>query len=191
MHTTGAGGEMGQTVQCVVYLLTISTSLTAPQGFMMSYPILRTFTHHLAVMRDIPDKYKTPANLRPYGALIMAAQAVSTLPKWPLLAAHSHQVHRELTFWTTGERILPDDKKKCRFSNENWGDKQVYEGDVVKDLRSAGRFLKPLQKWGEERWEELYVATLKLMGTVKKPNDGSSTAPAPVEIESDADITSD
>ncbi|KAJ6600852.1 hypothetical protein B0H10DRAFT_2441025 [Mycena sp. CBHHK59/15] len=108
------------------------------KGFLLSYLIVYTYSHHLTVLDGIPDEYKRSSD-PPYGALLLAAQAVE----------------RNLQFWKTGKYTVPTGLLG-QFSFDNWGDIRTRESKTKTKLtRRATKFLHVLKKWDETRWEEL------------------------------------
>ncbi|KAJ7215499.1 hypothetical protein GGX14DRAFT_608455 [Mycena pura] len=127
-------------------------------GFMMSYPIVYTFSHHLQTLREVPDQYPSSGfNRPPYGALIYSSQAVQ----------------RELEFWASGDYVAPDPKDKDKqFSSDNWGDYRTKVNGIVTEHRRASKYLGPLEKWGEDKWNELYVEAEKHLDARQKGRKG-------------------
>ncbi|KAF7308079.1 hypothetical protein MKEN_01170300 [Mycena kentingensis (nom. inval.)] len=149
-------------------------------GFMMSFPIVYTFSHHVTTLRDVPEKYPTrDVDKSPSGALIYASQAVQ----------------RELEFWKSGDYAPPEDKKLVPFSSENWGDySEMSKGGRGKDIRRATKYLEPLKRWSESKWQDLYMAAevhANDRARHGKRKASRSAASSDVESRGDVDVEQD
>ncbi|KAF8217306.1 hypothetical protein K438DRAFT_1748385 [Mycena galopus ATCC 62051] len=111
---------------------------TTKEGFFLSYNILYTFAHHLNELATIPANYER-STARPVGALLLAAQAVE----------------RNLSFWKTGEYIVPKGSD-WYFSRDNWSDIRQIDPKTGKTLvtRRATKYLGTVGNWTAERWDE-------------------------------------
>ncbi|KAJ7029058.1 hypothetical protein C8F04DRAFT_1288987 [Mycena alexandri] len=111
------------------------------QGFFLSHLIVCTYASHLNFLDSIPDEYARSSD-PPYGAALMAAQAVD----------------RNLLYWQTGVYTVPKGQAG-QFSFDNWGDLKVRTPTGGNKLtRRATKFLGSLKAWDQKHWDEFREA---------------------------------
>ncbi|KAJ7200093.1 hypothetical protein GGX14DRAFT_572207 [Mycena pura] len=129
-----------------------------PKDAFATYPILYTFANAwLTFPETIPVEY-TPSKKRPYGAFLLAIQAVDYT----------------LARWKTGEYVPSTKDREEKFSGDNWADYTEVTGtNKRRKVRRATKWLKTLQSWTDDEWVDLldHAASLRL-----KPRRGSSRA---------------
>ncbi|KAJ6452743.1 hypothetical protein C8R47DRAFT_1168918 [Mycena vitilis] len=110
------------------------------KGFFLSYLIVHAYAHHLNMEHSIPARYARSEE-RPYGALLLAVQAVEC----------------NLMRWRTGTYTV-ERGTAGSFSDDNWGDikTRTSKSTQIKVTRRATKFLATIQKWNAKRWDELH-----------------------------------
>ncbi|KAF7293854.1 hypothetical protein HMN09_01181400 [Mycena chlorophos] len=174
-HKNGQGKETGS----MAFQWRVWGNGEKKQGFMLSYPILRTFSTHLAEVLSIPKQFDISEE-PPIGALVMAAQAV----------------HRELGFWTTGDYVAPSRDRKYTFSADNWADKTTMENGARKTIKRSSKYVKALEKWDKDKWDELTRRTARILKRLRRRNKKAAPAAVsepqtPEGSDDDIEITSD
>ncbi|KAJ6623230.1 hypothetical protein B0H10DRAFT_2187142 [Mycena sp. CBHHK59/15] len=139
------------------------------KGFFLSYLVVYAYAYHLSILESIPIIYGR-STARPYGALLIAVQAVEC----------------NLLRWRTGtytvQRAPPGE-----FSAENWGDIKTRASKTKNAItRRATKFLSAVQKWDDERWEELRAAAAEWVDK-KKVRASSSRGTSEVEDMEDTE----
>ncbi|KAI0080516.1 hypothetical protein K474DRAFT_1657648 [Panus rudis PR-1116 ss-1] len=102
--------------------------------------ILHTFANaHLCYSKALgpQDPFLKNHEDPPIGALILSIQAVE----------------RALSFFKTGEKKIPN-ASAGHFSVDNWGDHTVIVDGKPKKVKRATQYVKTLQGWKKEKWEE-------------------------------------
>ncbi|KAH9849166.1 hypothetical protein C2E23DRAFT_841135 [Lenzites betulinus] len=109
------------------------------QGCLQGELILKTFgVVHIPVLQAVPFALRDEegnADLRPSGALILAALAVE----------------RALNIWLSGSRIILSGQPGY-FSADNWGDKVVVSHGVAKSSKKVANMFARAQKLSCESW---------------------------------------
>ncbi|EMD35091.1 hypothetical protein CERSUDRAFT_75388 [Gelatoporia subvermispora B] len=106
-------------------------------GYFRHELVLRTFVVHIESTENIPDQHKVQD--RPIGALILSLLAVE----------------RALSFWRTGELIIPPDPLDG-FTVNNWGDAVRPIQGVPTLIPRASRFVDAAKQLERTDWEDIY-----------------------------------
>lgn len=88
-----------------------------------------------------------------------------------------------LLFWKTGEYINPH-KTSSHFSVENWGDRAISvssTSDERKLNRRATKYVPTVQKWDQERWDELKQAASEFVEVSSRKRAASSRSASEVD----------
>ncbi|KAJ6600187.1 hypothetical protein B0H10DRAFT_697846 [Mycena sp. CBHHK59/15] len=140
------------------------------KGFFLSYLIVYAYAYHLSILDSIPIRYGR-SKARPYGALLLAVQAVEcNLQRW-----------RTGTY--TVQRGPPGE-----FSAENLGDIKTRTSKTKNTVtRRATKFLSVVQKWDDARWEELRAAAAEWVDKRKARAASSSRGTSEAEDMEDTE----
>ncbi|KAJ6587717.1 hypothetical protein B0H10DRAFT_1961371 [Mycena sp. CBHHK59/15] len=146
------------------------------KGFFLSYLIVYAYSYHLMMLDSIPTQYKRSEE-RPYGALLLAVQAVEC----------------NLQRWRTGTYIV-ERGQPGEFSDDNWGDIKTRTSRTtqIKVTRRATKFLSALKKWDDARWDELWATAAewveKKRTRTTSSSHGTSDAEDMEEVEEEPEV---
>jgi len=135
---------------------------------------------HFAEWEDVPDPERLSEEEKPYGAFILALQAVSNFHSFlKFQDAHSYQVQHALKAWTTGEYIEPRGNSN-HFSADNYGDRTERKSDKGRSVnvlnRRATQYMPMVKALTKDHWNTIFTEISNILADNKPKRKRSRSA---------------